>query len=102
MTKISIIICTYNPETAIIKRCLSAVKRLQIIGIEYEVILVENNCITSIKENSELSLIAEGFNGLQIISENKPGLSNARIAGVNKSTGNWIVFFDDDNEPSED
>ena len=62
MTKLSIIICTYNPETAIIKRCLSAVKRLQIIGIEYEVILVENNCITSIKENSELSLIVEGFN----------------------------------------
>ena len=102
MTKLSIIICTYNPETAIIKRCLLALKSLQIIGIEYEVILVENNCITSITENSELSLIVEGFNGLQIISENKPGLSNARIAGVNKSTGNWIVFFDDDNEPSED
>ena len=53
MTKISIIICTYNPETAIIKRCLSAVKRLQILDVEYEVILVENNCITSINKNSD-------------------------------------------------
>lgn len=102
MPDISIIICTYNPEIRIIKRCLRAVQDLRSDGVNYEVILVENNCTTSLRDNDEVSVILKEIKGLNIIAENKPGLSNARITGVNNSNSPWIVFFDDDNEANRD
>lgn len=39
---------------------------------------------------------------LRVIREEKAGLTAARIRGVVQSKGEWIVFFDDDNEPGND
>jgi len=98
----SIIICTYNPEIRLIKRCLQAIQKLQTSGFSYETLLVDNNCTIPIKKNAELAELFKGFANIKLLLEPNPGLSNARIAGVQNATSPWIVFFDDDNEASPD
>jgi glycosyltransferase involved in cell wall biosynthesis len=102
MANFSIIICTYNPEIRIIKRCLSAIQKLEENGFSYEVIIVENNCSAPLSNADELNEILKKFDKLKIIAEPLPGLSNARIAGVHSAGSPWLVFFDDDNEPDSD
>lgn len=102
MPDYSIIICTYNPEIRIIKRCLKAVQKLESNGLSFEVIVVENNCKTPLNNDSELKEILSAIKNLRVIEEPKPGLSNARIAGVQNSNSPWLVFFDDDNEAKPD
>jgi glycosyltransferase involved in cell wall biosynthesis len=36
----------------------------------------------------------------RIIIEKKPGLTSARIAGIKAAKYEWLIFFDDDNEPN--
>jgi glycosyltransferase involved in cell wall biosynthesis len=36
------------------------------------------------------------------VSEPKPGLTNARMAGFRAASGKFLVFFDDDNQPGAD
>lgn len=38
----------------------------------------------------------------RIVSEARPGLTNARLCGINSTTGNLIIFVDDDNLLAED
>jgi glycosyltransferase involved in cell wall biosynthesis len=102
MPDFSIIICTYNPDIRIIKRCLNATLALSGNGLTHEVIIVENNCTAPLKNTAELNEILNKFHSLKILAEPKPGLSNARITGVQNANSPWIVFFDDDNEPNKD
>lgn len=98
-TNFSIITCTYNPNVEIFNRLIEAIVRLK--TPEYssvEWIVVDNNSEQSIKEGFD-------FSAVQIpvthILETTPGLTNARIAGAKETKGDWLVFFDDDNEPNE-
>ena len=96
--KISIVICTYNPDERLLNRVLSSAAGQMFSPEEYEIILVDNNSSSPV---SELSGVKDTrFSNFQIIIEPKPGLSNARIAGVNRAQAPLIVFADDDNELS--
>src|SRR4026209_144659 len=44
-TDYSIVICTYNPDERLLKRCLNAIYNLDTDGITAEVILVDNSSL---------------------------------------------------------
>jgi glycosyltransferase involved in cell wall biosynthesis len=97
--KISIIICTYNPNSYLLGRLLNAINYFDSQSPPYEVIIVDNNSTSSLNNNNEVTLFLESNKNASIIFEKKPGLTSARTAGINASKYDWIVFFDDDNEP---
>lgn len=93
----SIITCTYNPNSTIFKRLIKAVADLDLPkDIEVEWIVVDNNSKQSVVKSFDFSSIQIP---LHHVVARTPGLTSARIAGFKASKGEWLVFFDDDNEP---
>jgi glycosyltransferase involved in cell wall biosynthesis len=91
--KASLIICTRNRDTALGK-CLAKVRGI-IFEQSWELIVVDNASTDSTQD-----IIADfaKTSGLSVVyvHESKPGLSNARNAGVAVSKGEIITFTDDD------
>jgi glycosyltransferase involved in cell wall biosynthesis len=98
---ISIIICTYNPDTEIFKRVLGSVASLQVPDIQTELILVDNASPDSVFNRFENEIQSIPIPIVKV-HEAKSGLTNARIAGYKASSGDIMVFFDDDNEPESE
>jgi glycosyltransferase involved in cell wall biosynthesis len=98
---ISVIICTYSPDPFIFRRLLAAVAGLQLNDIKAELILVDNNSPAPVSEQFREELRIIPF-PMKCISEPKSGLTNARLAGFEASSGDFLIFFDDDNEPEPD
>ncbi len=97
----SIVICTYNPEREVFRRCLRAVARLNYEGLTAETIVVDNNSNPALNE-AGLRTVAPGIPGLRLLRETRPGVVQARITAIRASRGRTIVYFDDDNEPESD
>lgn len=97
----SIIICAYNPNHEILQRLLDALEKIakERNNPTYELIIVDNNSNPALDDRTEIMLFKNKFPNTIIIKETKPGLTAARIAGVKQATGEWVIFFDDDNEP---
>ena len=100
--KFSIIICTYNPNEDIFKRLFKALESIESVGLIYEVIIVDNNSSTPINSIVFIQdfLIRNKF--VKLFVERTPGLTAARTRGINEAKYDWLVFFDDDNEPDSD
>lgn len=99
--KFSIIICTHNPNSYLLGRLLYAINYFDSLSTPYEVIIVDNNSTPSLSNSNEVALFLQTNKNVSIIFEKKPGLTSARTSGINASKYDWIVFFDDDNEPHE-
>jgi glycosyltransferase involved in cell wall biosynthesis len=98
----SVIICTYNPENQIFCKLISAIAALQNPEkSSYEIIIVDNNSKSPTGEKKEVKELAAASTNVAVIVEKKPGLTSARLAGAHKAIGDWLIFFDDDNEPSQ-
>lgn len=98
----SIVICTYNPDVRLLERCLNAVASLKHHGLTSEVIVVDNNSTKAIEEYKLIVELGSQLSNFRVVREEKQGLLFARIHGIEQSTGRFIVFFDDDNEPFDD
>jgi glycosyltransferase involved in cell wall biosynthesis len=98
--KFSIIVCTYNPDVVIFTRLLNSIILLsQGNGPSFEVIIVDNNSKTPIADIPAVKNMEHFISNFRLLIEKKAGLTNARITGIKNSKYNWIIFFDDDNEP---
>jgi glycosyltransferase involved in cell wall biosynthesis len=97
MPNISVIICCYNSASKI-KPTLEHINRQELSGLTCELIVINNNCT-----DNTIDIVKTVWRScsnpfqLKIVDENKPGLSNARKAGVLSAFGEVIVFCDDDN-----
>jgi glycosyltransferase involved in cell wall biosynthesis len=98
MKGISIIICCYNSSTRI-KPTLSHIYRQEKTeAIKWEIILVDNN-----SKDETAKIAKEYWSSLDIeleliiIAEKNPGLSFARLKGIENSKYNLVLFCDDDN-----
>lgn len=101
--KFTIITCTHNPDTTILIRLITAISNLKTEeNTDFEWIIVDNNSTPPIHEIPFITETLKKNTHFILIKEVKPGLTNARIAGIKESKHDWIVFFDDDNEPQED
>jgi glycosyltransferase involved in cell wall biosynthesis len=102
MSGFSILICTYNPKEKIFSRLLKAIERLDKTELLYEIIIVDNNSLIPINSLNYISKFLNKQPKAKIIVESNPGLTAARITGIRNSKFDWLVFFDDDNEPESD
>lgn len=98
----SIIICTYNPDERLLRRCLNAVASLHFENFSAEIILVDNNSTTPLKTLNYIEDFLGKTSPSKLIEVAEQGLNHARMAGIKESKGKYVVFFDDDNEPDPD
>jgi len=101
MPLLSIILCTRDPSREQFSRVLTAVAALRLpAGWEREVVIVDNASSVPLVEVEWVRDLIAGLPGLRVITEPRPGHSNARQAGTQATSGDLIVWFDDDNEPA--
>jgi glycosyltransferase involved in cell wall biosynthesis len=103
MEGFSFIVCTYNPDQlmfadVIANLCLI----IKDAAIQSELIIVDNNSTPNLKEKTFLKELIRKNENIQLVREDKPGLTYARIAGYRNSKFNWLIFVDDDNLPGID
>jgi glycosyltransferase involved in cell wall biosynthesis len=102
MESFSIIVCTYNPNFTIFKRLLDAILNFDNTSPDHEVVIVDNNSQPDLYSNSIIGEFLLKKAHAILIEEKKPGLTAARIAGIKQAKHDWVIFFDDDNEPAID
>jgi len=94
----SIIVCCYN-SAALLPETLSRLSKL-IVPAEMAVeLIVVDNCSTD-QTASAAGVLWQTYGQpfpLEIVSENKPGLSYARMRGIAASRYDFMLFCDDDN-----
>jgi glycosyltransferase involved in cell wall biosynthesis len=91
--RISVIICTHNPNTNRITRVLRALMRQTIDPDTWELLVVDNASIPSFHWPDGPGDDTK----LRIVSEPMLGLTFARRRGVAESKGEFLLFVDDDN-----
>jgi glycosyltransferase involved in cell wall biosynthesis len=90
--RLSVAICTYNPDRALLRRVIDAADtQIAALG-ESELLLIDNNSSPSLREWEELAAYP-----LRLIRETTPGLTAARETAIREAVGEIIVFVDDDN-----
>lgn len=92
---IDFVICTYN-NASLLKRTLEALYPLKVPALtNWSILIVNNNCTDDtefiIKEHIGKALLP-----FRTVVETKPGLTNARLCGVQNTDADWIAFVDDD------
>ena len=98
---VSVIICCYNSESRI-KNVLQHLEiQKETNDFAWEVIVVDNASSDNTAGVAKKSWSRKDLD-LQVVFEEKPGLSNARTKGLSVAKYSVIVFVDDDNLVSED
>lgn len=98
--RISVIVCTYNPDPAVFGRCLTSIaKALERIE-DAELLIVDNNSAQPVEQ---IPLPPDArFEEVRFVREEIQGLTPARLRGIRESSGELVVFIDDDNFPRPD
>lgn len=91
---ISVIIPTHNPNQTRLQRTLCALKEQTLEQQSWELIVIDN--LTSDPKYIH-SFDFSWHTSTRIIREECLGLTRARLAGIQNSLGNYLVFVDDDN-----
>lgn len=91
MTKISIVICTYN-RVKFLELALNSLVNQSLAP--YEVIIVDNKSTDSTADL--VKSYNSSFPRLIYCFEEKIGLSHARNRGINEATSEYIAYIDDD------
>jgi glycosyltransferase involved in cell wall biosynthesis len=92
--KIDVILCTYNPRWDYLLRTLDSIaeqKRGE--GVEVENWLVDNNSSADCTEKLKALCAERGF---RYLHEKEQGLVHSRICGLRSTSGELIVWVDDD------
>jgi glycosyltransferase involved in cell wall biosynthesis len=95
---ISVIVCTHNPRIEFLWRMLGALRTQTLSKENWELVLVDN------ASNDQLSdRIDVAWHPLSTwIREETLGLTPARLSGIRGSSGDVLVFVDDDNVLADD
>jgi glucosyl-dolichyl phosphate glucuronosyltransferase len=96
---LSVVLSTYN-RGALLKNALEKLVAQQSSGMEYEILVVDNNSTDHTKQL--VQSFVERDPHFRYIFEPKQGLSYARNAGIEAARSDLIVFCDDDVEVAPD
>ena len=97
-SKLSAVVCSYNPDKAIVSRVINALKSQTLDYDYWELIIIDNNSSEPLKNNIDIGWHPNS----KIIIEKNQGLALARIRGVEEAINELIIFIDDDNVASID
>lgn len=90
---ISVVICTYNPRSDYLQRCVDALRCQTLPPNQWELLLVDNRSDEPVADRIDLSWRSAA----RIVREETLGLTPARLRGIRETTGELLVFVDDDN-----
>jgi glycosyltransferase involved in cell wall biosynthesis len=91
--QLSVILCTHNPRADYLQRVLDALKAQTLSKEQWELLLIDNASKESLATSWDLSWHPHARH----IREEELGLTPARLRGIKESTGEILVFADDDN-----
>ncbi len=90
---ISVIICSYNPRADYLTQVLQALESQTLGKSQWELLLVDNASTDPLSQRVDLSWHQKARH----VCEERLGLTHARLRGIRESTGEILVFVDDDN-----
>jgi glycosyltransferase involved in cell wall biosynthesis len=90
---ISVIVCTHNPRSDYFQRVVDALKAQTLPQQQWELLLIDN----ASKEPLALAWDLSWHPRACHIREDELGLTAARLRGIKESSGELLVFVDDDN-----
>lgn len=93
--QISVVIPTHQPERSRLARTLAGLAGQTLPAAEWELVVVDNASpgATAPREDE----VRAGHPAARVVREERLGLSHARRAGLAATTGEFVVFVDDDN-----
>ncbi len=89
----SVIICTHNPRQDYLQRVLQALQAQTLSTEQWELLLIDNSSDHVLADEIDLRWHPLARH----IREEKLGLTQARLRGIEESIGEVLVFVDDDN-----
>lgn len=95
MVKVSVVIPTYKPQEYIFD-CLDALSKQSLDRSYFEVIIIINGCKEPYESRIKDYIRNHKFSNFHTIQTDVPGVSNARNLGLKESSGEYLVFIDDD------
>lgn len=99
---ISVIICCFNSENRIEATLRHLVEQQTAEGLDWEIILIDNNSTDGTAKRAEQLMSQNGENiPFRIVNEQIPGLSYARNKGFEEAKFNIALMVDDDNSLCE-
>jgi glycosyltransferase involved in cell wall biosynthesis len=90
---LSVIICTHNPRRDYFQRCIGALREQRLSGDQWELVVVDNRSDEPLADRIDLSWHPHAHQ----VREESLGLTPARLRGIRESSGDLLVFVDDDN-----
>jgi len=90
---LSVILCAHNPREGYLSRALGALRAQTLPLTEWEFLLVDNASVAPLAERFDVSWHPRGRH----VREDEFGLTPARLRGIRETSGELIVFVDDDN-----
>jgi len=90
---LSVIICTHNPRGDYFRSCLGALRAQKLPNNQWELVVIDNGSDEAVAGRVDLSWHVAA----RIVREETLGLTPARLRGIRESTGDLLVFVDDDN-----
>ena len=97
MEKLSVIICTFNPNKITFEKCLKCVSEASDYYEPHEIIIIDNNSSDPLIEQDYINEFSRNSSNVKVIRESNQGLVSARLRGIRESSGGLIIFVDDDN-----
>ena len=92
--KLSIVIPMYGVEKYIEKCLMSCIQQDSILGVEYEIICVNDG--TKDRSAEIAKQIAANYKGVVVFDQENGGLSAARNTGLSFAQGEYVWFVDSD------
>ncbi|MDR3792616.1 MAG: glycosyltransferase [Terracidiphilus sp.] len=95
---ITVGICTQNPRPDYLQRVVDALQRQTVSLDQWELLLIDNASQTRVAEQIDLSWHPHARH----LREETPGVTHARLRGIEEALGEIVVWLDDDNVPADD
>ena len=97
MFSLSAIVCTYNPDPAILEQCLDGIAAAHRQFPIQEVLIIDNNSKDAVAGMAVVKDFTMRVPETRLIGEPAQGLTNARLRAIKEAKGDLLVFIDDDN-----
>jgi glycosyltransferase involved in cell wall biosynthesis len=90
---LSVVICSHNPRPAYFAKCVEALRSQTLSLSSWELVIIDNRSDAPLADRTDLAW----HPGARMVREETLGLTPARLRGIRESTGDLLVFVDDDN-----